>query len=156
MKLTDITPRKGSYAGLRVLDPAANMLYEHVRAAGIPAKKSMFDRRLHTTLLYSRKHCPNLKAEPSEKHFCSFQNYDIFTGAKGEYVLVLVLNAPSVVARHLALMAEHGATYDFPIYHPHITLSYNYTDNSTAGIPPITFPITLGEEYVEDLDLDWK
>ena len=156
MHLSDISPSKGTYAGLRVLDPTSSLLYKHCLDNGIAVKKSMFDRRLHVTVLYSRKHCPSIKADPSAKHIANFSSYDVFTDQNGKYVLVMKLNAPSVAARHLKLMSEHGATYDYPEYLPHITLSYDYDMPQAVGITPFPHNIILGEEYVEDLNLDWS
>jgi hypothetical protein len=65
------------------------------------------------------------------------------------------LNAPTVVARHLQIMAEYGATYDFPVYTPHITLSYNFAGN-VESLPAYNESIVLGNEYVEDLKIDWE
>lgn len=48
MKLQEICPKKGTYVGLRVLNPANEQLYLHCKSAGIEVKKSMFDKRLHT------------------------------------------------------------------------------------------------------------
>ena len=157
MKLDQLKPTssRGTYVGLRVLDPGSSMLYLHCEAAGIKVKKSMFDRRLHTTVIYSRKHCPTLVANDAI-HDCAFSGYDIFSGGDGKNVLVVKLNAPSVTARHIKLMADHGATYDHPVFIPHITLSYDYHSSTTVGIPTFDFPIYLGEEYVEELDLSCK
>lgn len=145
----------GTYVGLRVLQPTNNLLYQHCKDAGIPVRQAMFDDRLHTTVIYSRKHCPGVLVDPEHKYVAKFAGYEIFTGQKGEHVLVMLLDAPSVSERHNFIMQEHGATYDFPVYHPHITLSYNYSDNSVMGIPPFKHDIILGLEYTEDLDLNW-
>lgn len=158
MRLTELVPAKGTYAALRVLDNSCNGLYEYCRANKIPVRKSQFDERLHVTLIYSRVHCPKMFAEPGIIYNCEFKDFEIFTGGNGKKALVALLHAPLVEARHLQLMAKHGASYDFPVYHPHITLSYDYTgsDEDFASLPPIEFGIKLGKEYVEDLDLDWK
>ena len=153
MKLKDIVPLKGTYVGLRVLSPANSQLYSHFVEAKIPVKKSTFDKRLHMTVIYSRKHCPNLKVSPAIKHVAEFIDYDIFTGSGTERVLVIKLSAPSIIARHVQLMAENNATYDYPTFIPHITISYDFTGD-IIGLPPIDFPIILGEEYSEDLKLD--
>lgn len=150
-----MTSKIGTYVGLRVLNPTNDLLYKHCKEAGIPVKQSMFDDRLHTTVIYSRKHCPEVTVDTKRRHIAKFAGYDIFTGKKGEHVLVMRLNAPSVSEKHERIMAEHGATYDFPQFHPHITLSYNYSDNSVMGIPPFKHDIILGLAYVEDLDLNW-
>lgn len=156
MKLSELKSNKGTYAALRVLQPAGNLLYDYCREVGIPVRKSQFDDRLHTTLIYSRVYCPHLFAEPGIIYNATFSGFDIFSDDKGRNVLVALLNAPEVVARHIALMAKHGASYDFPVYHPHITLCYDYPRNYTEGLVPINFPISLGKEYVEDLDLGWE
>lgn len=145
-----------TYVGLRVLNPANTLLYEHCKSMGVPVQQSMFDNRLHVTVIYSRKHCPKMIVNSETKYVAQFDKYDIFSGSNGENVLVARLKTQAVELLHRNLMRQHEATYDFPEYHPHITLSYKYTDNSVLGLTPINFPIILGEAYVEDLDEDWK
>ena len=152
---TKNTSPKGTYVGLRVVDPSNVCIFAHCQAEGIPVKQSMFERRLHTTLIYSRKHAPEIVTEPETMHIAAFKGYDLFKGQQGENVLVMLLDCPTIVARHKQLMASHDLTYDFPVYHPHITLSYNYNGNTVMGLAPYTLPIVLGLEYMEDLDLNW-
>jgi hypothetical protein len=144
---------KGTYVGLNVSQTSLEDLAEHCRANKIKARSSLLKAGLHTTVLYSRKRCPGLKVNPTVNHVATFSSYDLFDSDKGNKALVVKLNAPSVVTRHLQLMAEHQATYDFPVYLPHITLNYNYS-GSIDGLAPFNFPIVLTGEYVEDLDLD--
>jgi len=47
---------------------------------------------------------------------------------------------------------ELGATYDFPEYKCHITLSYDCGDVTAEAINKPDFPILLDHEYVEVLD----
>lgn len=145
---------KGTYVGLRVLQPSNKQLYEFCRENGIFVNKSTFERRLHTTVLYSRKPCPNVVADPTV-HEAGFEDYALFTdrSANSDNVLVVKLRAPSVVARHLKLMAEHNAVFDFPTYQPHITLSTSFFGD-VKKLPPIDFPLYLGSEYVEELEED--
>ena len=156
MKLQDVVAgTRGTYVGLRVMPPANMLMMKHCADNGIPYKQSMFESRLHTTLIYSRVYCPNLVVDPSVIYNCEFGGYDIFSGQNGEHVLVMLLKSEQLQERHAFLMKEHGATYDFPSYKPHITLSYNYTDNSVMGINPYEGMIQLGLEYTEDLDLNY-
>jgi hypothetical protein len=151
MKLQDLMPqKKGTYVGLRVLEPSCAAIKAHCKAAGIPITKSSLERRLHTTVLYSKKPCPNFVAEPETVHNASFITFELFTSRSGENVLVMKLNAPSVYARHIELMAQHQAVYDFPVFTPHITISDDFSGD-VYSIPPINFPITLGAEYSEEL-----
>jgi hypothetical protein len=48
-------------------------------------------------------------------------------------------------------MAQYDAEYDFPVYIPHITLTYSYSGPDIATLPTIKFPIILGEEYTQEL-----
>jgi len=147
--------KKGTYVGLRVLGDSTDNIYQHCIDNNIPVKKQMFEQRLHTTLIYSRVHCPKLFAYPGIIYRCEFKGYELFSGDHGDTVLVALLNAPDVVKRHNTLMAEHPATYDYPVYNPHITLSYNF-EGDIASLPPIDFTIFLGKEYVEEIKLDWE
>jgi hypothetical protein len=148
--------KKGTYVGLRVLAPANELLYKHCKDAGVPVRSSMFENRLHTTVIYSRTHCNQINLEHGQKYIARFAGYDIFSGQKGEKVLVMKLEAPGVSALHNQIMSENeDATYDFAVFRPHITLSYNYTDNNTMGIPIFPHDIILGEAYAETLDLEW-
>lgn len=140
---------------MRVLPPSGPSLYKFCKEAGILVNKSTFERRLHTTVLYSRKPCPFVVADPTV-HVASFEDFALFShrkddGTTEECVLVVKLNAPSVVARHLKLMAEHGASYDFPTFQPHITLSMAFYGDPKK-LKPIDFPIYLGQEYIEEID----
>ena len=140
------------YAAVKVLQPSIDKLYEHCKVSNIPVVKSQFCDGLHTTLIYSRKYCPNMFAEPGKVHSATFKDYELFDGGK---VLVALLNAPSIVARHIQLMAKHGASYDFPVFNPHITLNNDFKGDMNS-LSIIDFPIFLGKEYVEDLELDWE
>lgn len=152
---TKNTSNKGTYVGLRVLKPSNFLLRDLCIQNGIPHKASMFENRLHTTVIYSRKHCPNIQVLPQKMYVAEFGGYDIFSGQQGENVLVLKLKCQELQDRHAFLMQAHDATYDFPTYQPHVTLSYNYSDKTAAGITPFAEKIYLGLEYTEDLDLKW-
>lgn len=112
--------------------------------------KSDLENRLHCTVIYSRLPCPDFKPNPATVYEASFVGYELFDSDDNK-ALVIVLNAPSVVARHIQIRAEHGATHDHPLFTPHVTLTYDYKGETTAGIPTINFPIFLTDEYTEDL-----
>ena len=72
---------------------------------------------------------------------------------------MLKLDSSDLRERHEFLMKEHKATYDFPEYIPHITLSYDIGDFDIntldiEDLDDIDFQVI--EEYKEDLNLDWK
>ena len=51
--------------------------------------------------------------------------------------LILKIDCPELVARHKELMDEHEATYDYPVYQPHITLSYDIGDLDINDLPDV-------------------
>lgn len=72
----------------------------------------------------------------------------------GKRALVLVLDSDYLHFRHNVGMAL-GATYDFPSYIPHITLSYDIKSLSFEK-ERIDLEVIRSKEYVEELDLDWN
>lgn len=156
MQIHEIVKQRGTYAALCVLDPANAMLLQYVADNSIPHKTSSSEKTKHVTLIYSRTYCPQMKADASEKYICKHTGFDIFPTGDGKRALVMLLSAPSVVKRHRLLMSEHPATYDYPQYKPHITLSYDIGDMDVSTLPLFTDDIILGDEYVEDLVLDWQ
>lgn len=147
---------KGTYVALRVLDPANTQIYNHCNKAGISVKKSLFERRLHTTLIYSRIYNPNLVADPDQRYVASFAGYDVFdTSVPDQKALVMRLNSPAIIKRHEFLMKEYGLSYNHEQFKPHITVTYNYCGGDISKLLPYEGHIILGEEYAEDMDLDW-
>ena len=49
-------------------------------------------------------------------------------------------------------MKEHGATYDYDEYKPHITLSYDVDDLDPDQLPSFDKDIIITEETGSDLD----
>lgn len=145
--------RKGTYVGVRVLPGSASTLAEYCKQHGIQMSGgSQWERRLHSTIIYSRNHCPNLVADPKKLYVAYVMGFEFFTSDSGEDdVLVVRLDCPQLVGRHLELMRQHNATYDHAQYRPHVTLSYDASSVKIENLTPIKFPILLGLEYCEDL-----
>lgn len=164
MKLIDlvekIKTKKGTYAGVRFSDETVNDIKKYIEDNDIPNHIN-YDK-LHTTLLYSRKHCPNY--EPAGKlekamhgHAHKFEKWPSQPDDDGNVAMCLVLryNCPALVKRHVALMDEHKGTYDFDEYKPHITFSYDVGNLQCKDLPKYDGEIEIVEEYGEDLNLDW-
>lgn len=141
---------KGTYAGVRFSEDSVNKIMKIVE--GLPNPISKED--VHTTLLYSRKYLPNYEPLGDIKEIAKVNGFKIFETQDNKRALVLTLDCPFLINRHNELMKEHKATYDFPEYIPHITLSYDIEDRQ---IEDINFKETLelNQEYKEDLNLDW-
>lgn len=150
MTLNELVP-KGTYAAVRVLDPANTLISAFISKAGLSTSYEI-ERRKHVTLLYSRVWLPNFVPDPSIVHLARCVGFDLFDFKDGEKCLVMKLSAPTLSARFAKLMSEHPATYDFPTYQPHITLAYKIPADFDIGkLPSFSEDIQLGLEYSEDL-----
>ena len=61
----------------------------------------------------------------------------------------------SLQARH-DLMKARGASWDFPAYNPHITISWDAPDVDVNTVQPYTGLIALGPEIWEPIKEKWK
>ena len=140
---------KGTYAAVRYSDESIKKLEKVVKELPNP------NYDFHTTLLYSRKYLPNYKPLGKIQETATVNGFKIFDTQDEKRALVLTLDCPFLVNRHNELMKEHGATYDYDEYIPHITLSYDLEDRQ---IEKINFNevLEIVLEYSEDLKLDWK
>lgn len=141
----------GTYAAVRFTEDTLDIIEDIQKVLNIfdPVPRN----KIHSTICFSRVFVP---FRPIEKEM------DVGTTGKltvfehnGKRALVLLLDSPYLQERHEYAMAL-GATFDFPTYSPHITLSY---DIGATEIPPVSVsgnPLRSSTEYVEDLDLDWK
>lgn len=155
MKLTDIIPsnKPGTYAGVRFCNRTVERLERFVDENKIPNANTNW----HVTLLYSRKHLPNfVPIEHYQQPMIAYaSNVNLWPNKDGEKrVLVLEIHCPELYQRHHQLMMKHGATYDFDVYKPHATLSYNAEGVNVDELPVFDKPLKIIGEYQETLKTD--
>lgn len=149
----------GTYAGYRYDKDGVALLSKYAKDTELP--NPLDPAKTHTTLLYSKKHCPDYeplgKLDPPIK--CEIGKLEVWPTQSKKNALVVTLNAPDMNKRHKTLMDEHDATYDFDEYKPHITLSYDIGDLDVDKLPDIRDTIKeidAVEEYGEDLQDEWN
>ena len=167
MRLVELTEKKkeeekGTYAGYHFDPIEVEGIRRWAEDNGVP--DVMPNDKMHSTLLFSRKHCPNYEAlgQLEAPIDAEVDGKEIWPTKDGKHALVIRLNAPDMLNRHEALMQEHGATYDYDEYKPHITVSYDVGDEFPLGdmsdigdyLPDRM--IHAVEEYQEELTLDWQ
>lgn len=132
---------QGTYAAVWLSSASATRLFHHFdgRVANLEPASSY-----HITTTYSKKvvALPPRILIPMVLR-CAYFQYDVF----GTNLVMKVkhehLNTLFDAAKKL------GATWDFPTYQPHITLSTNYT---TGKLPPLPAFDVIGASYrVEEL-----
>ena len=111
---------------------------------------------LHVTLAYSRGGLENwsevIDADPN--YFCNsdpdhLRHLD-FLG-KEKSVLVLKLNAPELVERWEELTAT-GTKWDWPVFEPHVTLTYEAKEIDLKQITPYYGDLIFGPEVCVEVD----
>lgn len=162
MRLDEVATNKGTYAGVKFSDDTSKLIKQYLDDNKIP--NAISPNKLHTTLLYSRKHLPDYKAIGTypKPLIGTPGNFDVWKSnnedGSSTNCLVVEFDCPELSKRHDELMDEHKATYDFPDYKTHITLSYDIGDMDIKDLPSFidTVPtIKICKEYQEQLDLDW-
>lgn len=159
MKLDELNLSKGTYVGVRFSRKTLDLLEQYNKDNNIP--NALKPAKMHSTVLYSRKFCPNYIAPGilNAPVIARPGKFDVFTSTSSDGTvsrcLVVKIDSPYLQLRHTTLMHEHSATFDYPVYTPHITLSYDIGDMDISALPPLYGDIEIVEEYGMDLDLDW-
>lgn len=168
MKLKEVlsknntTDEQGTYAGFRVNQDDDETIMLLLEDIGVPNPVDKSD--LHLTLLYSRKFLPNYEPASYTDMWAYPNKFHVFNGQDGKNILVLMLDCKDCIKRHDELMKQHNATYDFPKYLPHLTLSYDIGNWFDADADKINLEFKdklpkefyINAEYKENLDLDWN
>lgn len=129
----------GTYAAVKFDHATRKSIHRYCAAAGIP--NMIRPDKLHSTLLFSAADLPYY--EPNDRYVYPLVAYPIglavwdTTNDDGnvDKCLVVLLDCPHLIDRHDQLMKEHNATYPFPSYQPHLTLSYNIGNLDPESLP---------------------
>lgn len=155
--------KQGTYAGVRLSSKTQQAVDQYCEDNNIP--NAIPAKKLHITILYSRKPCPNYT--PSQDPYPMTAKVQQFEMWVSEHIegkpncLVLKVRCPDLVKRHNELMDEHDATFDYPDYKTHLTFSYDVGDLDVKALPKFEHDIILENEYYEPLRTeyganDWK
>lgn len=141
---------EGTYVARKVLN--AESLYKHFKNQGldvIPADE------LHCTIAYSKKtFTPNIDKKVIEIKYDE-EIYPYLEPLGDEGAVVMKFRNKEIESRWQDCM-DRGASYDYPKYQPHITITFNGKDLNLKEILKPDFDIQLGDEYTEPLNLNCK
>jgi 2'-5' RNA ligase len=105
-------------------------------------------KQYHSTIIYSRKGVPEVKNYKIDLPMKDkIKEWKIFPTQSGAKALVAIMDSPALENHHKTIRKEYGATHDYPDYHPHVTVSYDFGD----GPAPTEVP-ALELEY-DDTEL---
>lgn len=152
--------RKGTYVAVKFHKLTNDAIAQYCKKNDIP--NCVAPSKLHTTILYSRKHVPNIVTMgelmfPIEGTPLKFEVWPTQPDEQGnkKNCLVLLYDCPALVKRHNYFMDYYDATYDYDKFHTHITFSYDIGDLDIKDLPKFDHPIFVAKEYSEDLNLNW-
>jgi 2'-5' RNA ligase len=111
--------------------------------------------KMHCTLIYSNKPCGLPQMNPKTVYRAQFDKFDFFDQRNGKRCLVMKVKSPELLSRHNSLMKEMKASYDFPEYLPHITLSYDCEKfDASVMVWPTDVPVFFSNETCTPLNDD--
>ena len=140
----------GTYVGARLSDDSAEKIMKFIKENDIP--EPLDKSKLHITLIHSRKYLPKFKSRGKLEEPMLAEPTGVALFGEEKNALVVKLKSPDLVKRHKQIMEEHGATFDFDEYKPHVSLSYECVgfDTSTLNINELG-PLEITEEYDNEL-----
>ena len=146
MKFAELIEDDGTYVAARFCKESVRSLVDLQEQIGVPNPVSPHD--LHTTIVYSRV---PIEWEPMTHNVpAHVVGYRVFETDAGTDCLVLELDCPSLADRFNEAM-DRGATFDFPSYIPHVTLSYDIGDFSHDALETPALRLNVAHEYIDDL-----
>lgn len=147
---SEVTPvEKGTYVSRKVKNPET--LYNFFKDQGVNVIPM---NELHCTIAYSKKEFL-LDVDNNEITIKPEQLKSKLEPLGNEGAVVLKFESDEMVERFNHCI-EKGATYDYPKYIPHISISYDGKDLDLNSIKVPNFDIILYDEKSEELNLDWK
>jgi len=112
---------------------------------------------LHCTSVYSRAPIDYAPVELSKTGYQGLCDSLMLLKGRLGLCLVLGITCPAVTVSHQRAM-DLGASWDYPEFHPHITIAYDIELESLIArplhVPRIT--LTFEKERVITLDENWK
>jgi 2'-5' RNA ligase len=146
----------GTYIQATVAKDSADKLFSFVKDNKISSNLSAPDE-YHTTITYSRKGIPEVESYKFKTPITAkVKGWEIFpTQMEGTgKCLVALIDSKQLTNYHNITMDKFGATYDFPQYKPHITISYSYEKDTVPKLVP-DFNITYDDVEIKALKPDF-
>ena len=139
-----------TFAGIELSRSAENKILTYQEDNNIPNPNT---KKLHITLLYSRKYLPEYQAFGEMSEMADPAGWDVFVHGNNR-ALILRLDCPYLEERFKYLKDKHQASFDYEEYKPHITFSYDVGDFDEKTLPAFKHKIKMIKEYRRDFAED--
>lgn len=110
---------------------------------------------MHCTICYSRQPVDWTSFDLAPPELIVPSDYisrSVIPLGKGP-ALVLKFKSEALQARHAHMRAK-GASWDYPEYQPHVTLSYHLGNRDPESFSPFPLNLVLGKESYSDIDTE--
>lgn len=149
-KARDNNHPDGTYVSAELDPKNQEAIFNWAKDNGIP---NLADpKQYHATIAYSRVGIPDVKKKEFDLPIAAnIIGWHIFPTQTGGKCLVADLKSDVLTSHFKDIMDNYGASYDYPEYKPHLTISYDYDKDE----PPKTFPkikIMFNKIRIEPLD----
>jgi 8-oxo-dGTP pyrophosphatase MutT (NUDIX family) len=142
--------RRPLYVHRKLLNPKP--LLSWARQNGIESPLAAND--LHVTIVYSKEPVDWLAMGQAWSNRVEIEGGPRMLQRFGD-ALVLSFASYDLEDRH-AQMRERGASFDFPQYRPHVTLSYKDPDVDAEELAPYAGKLIFGPEIFQPIEEDWS
>lgn len=140
----------GTYAEVVPSNKSLRVIEKIITQLGI--KNPTPSNELHCTVTYSRRPCPDLADyEPKLPIGAVIKGFRVFPLQKGGYCLILELTSPQLEELHEYAL-RIGCSHDYPEYTPHVTLTYDWPDESLPSSNIKDIHLTFDRFNVKPLD----
>lgn len=109
---------------------------------------------LHVTVMYSKAKVEWPESDDDRIVIQSARDREVTPLGGGGAVVQRFYS--KTLTRRWQELCDHGCSYDWPEYKPHVTITWNAGDLDLTKVSPYTGEIVLGPEIFEELDEDWK
>lgn len=117
-------------------------------------EKTLQPSDLHVTVMYSRATVEWPEMDDDSLVIRSTRNR--LVAPLGDSGAVVQKFYSKTLERRWRELCDHGCSWDWPGYIPHVTITWNAGDIDLAKIEPYKGEIVLGPEVFEKLDENWK
>ncbi len=148
-EIVETTHKDGTYMSVTLDKVSKDKLFSWVKECDIT--NAADPDQYHATVIYSRKPCPKaITYDMNLPIATTISGFKLFPTQQGTTCLVGIVSSKVLDDHHNKLVNDYGATHDYPDYHPHITLSYDY-DREPPANPP-DFTLVFDKSEVKALD----
>jgi cation transport regulator ChaB len=144
--------RNGTLYAKRYLENA-DAVIKHAKSQGFA--KTQVPSSMHATIAYS-KDAVNWP-EPDDDSIVVRSPGGRSVAPLGDGgAVVLKFNSPSMQRRWQSLCKDHGCSWDYEGFQPHVTLTWDAGDLDLGSVQPYTGDLVFGPEVFEPINEDWK